>query len=495
MNTVALPASRDARGKLRIPGVETRPLPAKGRKKVYILTCAQNNTGLHEACWRNLLALAAHDKAELIVASFTYATNSRASNGQKTAKETADAVEWWDARVTPHFADRRVDIAPGLSWCGELQILPTAANPLSGLESYTGRASSIIPHVTFAVQSVASPKAHGTKFLYTTGTVTLRNYIQKKAGQKAEFHHGYGGLIVEVRHDGTWFVRQLNADSEGVIYDLDRRIDQGKVTLGHRPEALVWGDIHTRQLDADMRKLGWGPNGLLETLRPKRQVLHDVLDFRSQNHHDRKDPWKVYAKHVSRGLDVAAEIDELGAFLAYASRPWCETVVVSANHDEALTRWLKEADYREDPTNALFHLQATTAAYVSLRSGQSAFMPLAWAVKLQWSAARSVKFLHRDEEYIVCPDAAGGIELGMHGDVGANGSRGSLPQYAKSGRKCIVGHSHAAGLRQGAMQVGVMGALDQGYNVGMSNWSHTNALVYPNGKRALVTIWNGRWRA
>ena len=110
-------------------------------------------------------------------------------------------------------------------------------------------------------------------------------------------------------------------------------------------------------------------------------------------------------------------------------------------------------------------------------------------------APRRTRFLKRDEQYIVCESAGGGIELGMHGDIGVNGSRGTLQQFARTGRKCVVGHSHVAGIIEGAYQVGVMGALDMGYNEGQSSWSHTNCIVYPNGKRAMITIWKGRWRA
>lgn len=486
-------------GKLRAPQREVRELPPAGRSKVYILTSAQNNTGVHDACWKSLRTLATNDNAEMMVGRWTYATNSRASIGQKTDKKTSreasHVVEVWDEKLTPYVNDNIVELAPGLVWCGDLQILPTAVDPLSGLESHTGRASSIIPHAKFAVKSVASPKMSGTKFLYTTGTVTLRNYIQKKAGQKASFHHGYGAVIVEVCDDGSWFVRQLNADSEGVIYDLNRRFDGSKVTFDNRPEALVWGDIHTRQLAPEMRELGWGSGGILDTLRPRRQVLHDVLDFRSQNHHDRKDPWKTYAKHVEAKLSVEEELEELRSFLEYATRPWCETAIAAANHDEAMIRWLKEADYREDPLNAELILEATFTAYRAMRAKEKAFYVVQWATERDGARRRFVntEWLRRDQEYIVCEDANGGIELGMHGDKGANGAKGAIKQFARSGRKSIVADSHIAGLHEGAMQVGVMGALDQGYNEGMSSWSHTNALVYSNGKRSLFTIWKGKW--
>jgi hypothetical protein len=43
--------------------------------------------------------------------------------------------------------------------------------------------------------------------------------------------------------------------------------------------------------------------------------------------------------------------------------------------------------------------------------------------------------------------------LGQHGDVGANGSRGSLLQFRKLNTKIIVGHYHSPG-KDGALAVG-----------------------------------------
>ena len=479
-------------GRVKAIQREVMPLPKRGRLAIYLVTSAQNNTDVHPELWTNLLSLAEHDGAQIMVASFTYAVSSRAANGQKkTAKEKEDEDEWWDPHIEPYLVDRSVELAPGLVWCGELQLLPTASNPISGLESYTGRASSIIPHAKFAMASVASPKGSGCKLIYTTGAVTQRHYIAKKAGQKAEFHHGYGCLIVEVRHDGTWFVRQINADSEGEFYDLDRKVSGGKVSHGHRPEALAWGDIHVRTMSRDISNLGWGSGGILDTLKPRRQILHDLLDFRSANHHDRDDPWKTMAKHAAGATAVAAEVAEAATFLGKAARPWCETVVVRSNHDEAMVRWLKEADFREDPENAVFYLETNLAAYRAMAVGDT-FDAIEHTLRAA-GAPKRTRFLKRDEEYLVCEGAGGGIELGMHGDKGANGSRGSLAQFARTGRKCVIGHSHVAGIVEGAYQVGVMGALDMGYNEGQSSWSHSNVVVYPNGKRAVLTIWNGRW--
>lgn len=239
-----------------------------------------------------------------------------------------------------------------------------------------------------------------------------------------------------------------------------------------------------------MRNLVWGQGGILDSLRPKRQVMHDVLDFKSQNHHDRGDPWKTYAK-FGMGSDVEFEVDELACFLDCSWRPWCETVIAAANHDEAMDRWLREADWRYDPQNADLHLAGNLAALKAAREGKP-FQAVKWAMRYLKALPCRVKWLARDEEYIVCPDANGGIELGMHGDLGANGSRGTLAQFARMGRKCVVGHTHTAAMQEGATCVGVMGSLDMGYNRGPSSWSHSFCIVQPNGKRQLVTIWKGK---
>lgn len=484
-------------GVIRARDTQRRPLPKKGAVKRYIVTSAQSNTGVFDLCWNNLLAFADFYDAEILVGATTYRVTEQSAKGQKTGRETpADESEWWADEVMPYLANSRVELAPGLVWCGELNILPTAVDPISGLESYTGAASAIFPHAKFAVKSIASPKGKDAKIAYTTGCVTLRNYIQKKAGQKAEFHHGYGALIVEVCCDGSWFVRQLNADSEGVIYDLDKRAASGKVTVGHRVKALVWGDIHVRRLAYNTCIRYWGERrrgGILDVFRPEVQVVHDVLDFRSQNHHDRNDPWIRHQKHTTGGSSVYDEVAEAAEFLSDASRKWCETIVVRSNHDEALVRWLKEGDWKTDPENARFFLRANLAALDAYAEGNHDFDAIEWAIRDSMPSGdlSGVRFLRRDEDFVVCPDASGGIDLSMHGDKGANGTRGSVPQYAKMGRKCIIGHGHSAWLHNGAMAVGAA-ELDHGYNVGPSSWSKSHALVYANGKRTLITERNGR---
>jgi hypothetical protein len=474
------------------------PVPEKGKVARYIFTCAQNNTHLHEGTWQNLLALANHYEATIHVSTFTY---DKASYGKKSVKKgtkkTGEDSEdlWYDDRLTDYLLDKSVIVAPGLIWCGEMNILPTAVRPLSGFESYTGRASGIFPHVKFAMESVASGKHEGTKFNYTTGTVTQRNYIQKKAGLKAEFHHGYGAVIAEVDSGGSWWVRQLNADSEGTIYDLDLCASDGVVTSGHRLEAVGWGDIHVGTVSRETMDMQWGEGGMIDVLRPKYQFMHDVLDFRSRNYHDAKNPHKLFEK-FTLGVDgVADELRAVADFLHRDSkRPWCETVVVDSNHDNALKRWLREGDYRYDPKNALLFLELQLKVYRSIYDRDRDFHLLETCMR-KMGVTDDVRFLREDDSFIICKSASGGIECAMHGHLGPNGARGNHRQFARMGRKSNTAHEHSPSITDGNYCGGITGDLEQGYNAGPSSWSRSHVLTYANGKRTIITCWRGKWRA
>lgn len=488
-------AERDA---IRVKGSiggrtrEVRPLPLPGEVRRYVLTSAQNNTRVHEAVWLNLLALASHYGAELMVGTYTY---NKSAYGQKAVKRGAEVDTerqvWYDPQVVEHIVDERVELAPHLVWCGELNILPTSMHPLSQMEAYNGRDSNLVPHAKYAMQAVAGLAGEGTKHNYTTGTVTQRNYLQKRIGILSEQYHGYGGLLVEVCDDGAWFVRQLQATEEGVIRDLDLRVEDGVVTSGNPVSAITWGDVHVRVCDPEVRRLAWGEGGMLDALRPQYQVVHDILDQRARNHHESKDPVALYRKWKDASESVSAEIDEVAEWMAAeATRPWCETVVAPSNHHEALERWIKEADWKKDPVNADFYLDAAKA----LLAGEPDLF--AWAMRrampMGWKLPSShrVRFLETDEPFVVA-----GVELGQHGHMGINGARGNGKAFSRLGRPATTGHEHTAMIHLWNWVAGTSTRLRIGYNRGPSSWSHSHVVQYPEGTRQMVTMWKGRWRA
>lgn len=474
----------------------SRPLPKVGVKR-YILTCMQNNTKVNQQVWDNILALADHYNAEVMVATFSYNKSSYGSKATKKGRgpSASDNAEvWYDPEVDDtYICDDQVEIAPGLVWCGEMNILPTAVKPLSGLEVYTERKSGIFPHVKVAMQSIASGKNEATKFNYTTGTITKRNYIQKKEGLKADFHHIYGGLIVEVDTKGNWFVRQLNADKRSVIYDLDLKVDDGEVTKGHRVEAINWGDIHVAMLDHDIAALAWGDKGMMNTLQPKFQVMNDLLDFRARNGHTAKrrlihDRFEAY---IMGHDSVEEELGAVASFLNWTDRDFCKTIVVDSNHDRFMMEWLRIGDYRDDPVNAIYFLEAQLHVYKSIADNPRKFVNLLrWAMDRIGALRDNLCFLDEDESFLIKD-----IENGMHGDRGPNGARGTAGNMARLGRRVNRGHEHSAGIFEGTYTAGLTGKNDQIYNVGPSSWSPSHIVTYANGKRAIYTMWGGKWRA
>jgi len=489
----------------RIKAMATRnfDLPKAGKVRRYLFTVAQNETKIHEGFWENVLSLAEHYDAEIHVSRCTYVKSGLGASGDKarvlkreyTEGETGERM-WWEPKLIPFFSDERVEVAPGLVWCGEMNTLPTASNPLSGMQVYTGRKSGIFPHNKIALESIASTKHEPAKFNMTTGTVTVRNYIQKKAGLKAEFHHCYGAVLVEVDSEGRWFCRHINGDSRGTIYDLDVRAKGGKVTTGHRVDSITWGDGHSIESDATAWALAFDEGGIKDTLRPKADFIGDMLTFKARSHHSIKDPHRMFRHHIEGTESVEGEYRQVGQDFKRIRRSWCRTHAVDGNHEQHPGQWLKREDGRKDPVNAVFWLKMQSAVYDHFVTDPEE--PNYLQVGLNMVAPSSMEgiiFLRRDESVIRCPDAQGGIECGSHGDEGPRGSRGSPRSFARMGRKRNIGHHHACAIVDGTYVAGTLSVLDPDWTLGPSDWSHSHIVTYPNGKRTILVCWNGKWRA
>lgn len=506
-----------ADGRIEEVKVEVWPLPAEGKVNRYIFTSIQNNTYLHPA-WTNLKAYAdwladyeTTESARFSVGTYSYALDAYGAKAVKRGawKPTGDL--WYAPEVTEYILDTTVELAPGLVWCGEMNILPTTRHPLSGLETYHGRKSNIVPHAKVAMESVPSMAHEGTKFNWSTGTITQRNYIQKQAGIKAEDGHCYAGILVEVDHEGNWWVRQLHIDANGTVYDVGPsgikttggvRISGGQVIPGAPVEAITWGDIHTAEMEPWVRDLGWGKPakgdqeaswGMLDWLHPKRQVMHDIFSMRSRGHHEMKDFHALYTKHVAGQESVEGEIKETARFLTDSWREWCETVVVPSNHDRHLDRWLNDEDPRKDPLNARYHMRLQHALLESIDRGAKGFNILEWALREQ-GVPQAVHFLVLDQSYVICREIDGGIECALHGDLGPNGARGSTRNLAKLGRAVNKGHDHTAAIRDKVYSTGAC-SLSFAYMKGPGAHSISHIVTFENGTRQIVTMWEGRWRA
>lgn len=469
----------------------TVALPRNGVVKRFILTSAQNGTAIHSGFLANLEAYAEHLEAEIIIGGFTY------DKRLFEAHDKADATQDWAEPVRQYLCNHRVNLGDNLLWCGEMNTLPTAVHPLSGFETYSGSKWGIFPHAKVQLRSIPTMKNTPAKIIMTTGAVTLPNYVQKRAGIKAHFHHILGAVLVELDADGDQFCRHLLAEEDtGAFQDLTTRVSEGVVTEGQRVEAITWGDIHCEQIDPSIERATWGTgsgDGMMDWLKPRYQFIHDVADFRARNHHNIKDPHHNFKMFVHGTDTISNDLENIAGFLQSIQRKWCQTIVVESNHDKAIVKWLKEADWKADVVNAETFLELQLATLKAIRKGDTRFSPLEWwlVAKNPLSTCSKIQFLREDDSFVVC-----GIEQGMHGHLGANGAKGHPNAFTKMGPKTNTGHTHSAGITDGAYVAGTKSKLDLGYNSGLSSWTHTDIVTYPNGKRALITMTpGGKWCA
>lgn len=475
------------------PEFAGRILPPSARRqhlkgKRFIITAAQNNTEVHPGFLKALEAYAKDHDAQILVSRFTY--NKK---GYSNSSESGDIS--YDPRLAKYFMDEPAEIAKGLVVGGELDISPTATNPLSGFDNYFQGASGIVPSPKVAMKSLPGLGEEATRFLYTTGAVTQRNYIQKKAGQKAEFHHNFGALMVEVDDDGNFFVRQLAADNTGMFQDLTNKyMPDGKILRDQRVEAVTLGDIHVEKTDPVQDEVSFGKGGIVDTLKPKYVFLHDIMDFTARNHHNIKDPF-FWAQQAKLKNTVEGGFDLVAAWLKAHEREGTQNVIVESNHDEAFGRWLREADARFDPANARFWHEASAMMLREIEKGN--LDPNLFEMILKQKAELAhTRFMRENESFVIAKDEDGrGIETAMHGHSGPNGARGSPRGYTTMDAKVNTGHTHSAGIIDGVYTAGVSGKLDMGYNKGPSSWSHSHIITYPNGKRAIITVKNGKFHA
>lgn len=458
-------------------------------KTTYVITSAQIDTSVHKGFLENLEALAKDRNAVIIIPGITYNKSGGISHGGTGNAENKFNDNLFDYSIRKYLHNHRTKLNDKIELLGNLNILPTAVNPLSGYQTFTGTSSAILPHPKIALESVATAANKLTKFLVTTGSVTVPNYMQKNAGIKGEFHHQLGAVLVEVVSNKQFHMRHILAEEDGSFYDLTERYEGGKKSTGHSVDAIVWGDIHSEDIDPVVRKISWeDPDCLIDVLRPRYQFFHDLLDFKYRNHHNRDDD--LFMK-LMNNKSVKGEIANCVSFLASSFRLFCTSVVVASNHDNAYTRWVKENTHHNEPDldNAIFLLESQLHLYVNAKKGVEPNL-FQWASLNQDPKVHMVTFLNVDESFKVNK-----IECGMHGDKGLNGSRGSLKSFAKIGVKCNVGHSHSAAIYEGVYMAGCSRTLNASYASGPSSWSHSHIIQYKNGKRAILTAINGQYYA
>lgn len=457
------------------------------KAKTYLITAAQNATPVHTGFWKSLERAREFYNAELVVIPGRY------KNPTSQWTQGNDEHEWWCPEVLPYLFDGRMKLNDRIMILGDVKIQWAAQTPLSSMDAFTRNMSGIIGHGKRALRSIATPQHKQPKLMLTTGACTLPNYTDTKQGALGEFNHCFGALIVEIDED-VFFVRELNADRRGAFIDLDMEFTPEGVKQAKRALSISMGDVHQRFILRHVIEATFtAKNSMVNLLRPEYLIWHDVLDFHTRNHHHKDDWITGYGKWKSGKESVREELEEAIEFVNEKTPKNCQSVIVSSNHDRALLRWLKEADFKKDPVNLPFYLEIAAEVAKSARMSESGveyddpFILCArkYARKLR---AKNVQFLEQGKSFVLS-----NVEYGLHGDNGPNGSRGTTKNLSTIGIKVTKGHNHTAEIVDGCYSAGKSTGMLEYEAGGPSSHSNAHVIQYANGKRAIFFIINGRY--
>ncbi len=473
-------AAKPLSGGQNSPGDHIRDMSGS---RVYVITTAQNNTDIDPVFWAALQNYVKRFDARLLIAKTTYN-----KNGFLQPDVAADPANLWYApEIKEYLTQGHIKLADDLHFFADANVIPTAKTPLSSFEPVTpAGVSCIIPAVKIALKCTAALAGMNGKVLYSTGAVTKRNYILRKAGAVAQSEHNIGALVVEIDSQGAHTVRQLELmpDASGFYDECVFYHQDGTASYESYPAALQPGDLHAEKMtDENYSKL----MELISQYQPANVLAHDVMDFSSRNHHNVKDATFMFAQHVA-GNTVEGDLQKVAGLLddVYSIlEGWGGALhVIESNHDLAINTWLKNADFKLDPVNAQVYLRCMLAWYehIAQNDGETFNMLQFAASEIGESQyADQFNFHETDESVIIA-----GVEMGCHGHTGINGSRGSPAQFRTLGIAMNTGHTHTPSINGAVYTAGVSAALEMGYNTGPSSWKLAHVLTYPNGQRQII---------
>ena len=453
----------------------------------FVITSAQNNTEIHKPFFKALLNYCEKNNAQLIIIPIRYKNVNAYS-------PTDFYTVFWPDEMKHYILNFNLDLNKNLSVLGALKIQATSSSPLTGLGPFTNGKSAIIGHAQVQMHVLPAPAHETPRQLLTTGSLSVKNYSESKAGALSKFNHSLGACVVELKGN-HFFTRQLNALDNGSFCDLTHEYFPDRTIKNYkRVSGVVLGDLHCGFIDESVYKATFETeNSILNFLNPENIYLHDVLDFFSQNHHHKGNLYIQYAKHHAKMHNVQSELDRLVDFHnKHFYKSDTNIYYIASNHNDAFSRWLNECDPKQDMENALLYYktQAFLLEHTKLDNG-ALITPNPLAAYMVGKIENEDKtFFPGRNTKVVLYD----IDLSQHGDKGINGSFGTIKAFANTCTKTITGHGHSPGIEKGAYRVGTSSKKQLGYNSGYSSWLHTHCIIYPNGKRSLINIIDGEWR-
>lgn len=459
---------------------------------VFIITSAQNATPLAAdgdmfACLQTIVR---HRAAELLVIPLRYQNPTSVWSGSQRNEE------WFTHAVRPYLWNQRVQLNPNLTLLADIMPQASVAVPLASLDAVSLATSSIVGHTKMQLRSVPTPHGRMAKLLSTTGACTEENYTITPRGKVGGFHHSLSALIVELDPDGKrFYMRQLHYSRKtGRIIDLGTQYTATGVSSAPRALAVAKGDTHVDFCDPVVDHATHGPGGLLDVVDPLNVIEHDLLDAYSCNPHHKGQVMNAVAKRAANRDSIREEVSRAIEYVAQRRRHNTVTHVVGSNHNDFLGRavqvCLEQGFVKFGAINVEFLVETAHEQLKAVKlTTKGTDYPDAFGLWLRRAKLKGVRVLDVDESLML-----GGVEHGMHGNLGPNGARGSVRNLARIGVKAVTGHGHAPEIFEGHYRTGTSTFLKLEYNHGPSGWLNVHCVTNADGKRQLIAIIDGKFR-
>ena len=361
-------------------------------------------------------------------------------------------------------------------------------DPTTGLDRIAKDRSFIYGSPKQRLKFIANETNSLPKAAMGTGAITLsdydtEHYMSKRTAYLAQEDHKIGALIVETPSNKKYHFRQIQAEKQsGNFVDLGNYYKPNSKREKLDAELIKLGDWHTGDT-CPVAKKAWSE--LVKKVKPNYIFMEDIFDGKCINHHEEKKLILQAQKAQVGKLNLESELklvaNELKELVKWPKK---QVIITYSNHDDFLARWLNSGNWIKSFEN----VGIASELVKSMLEGK---MPLQMGVEkyLDEATKKKLRWLKLDESFIL-----NGIEQGVHGHKGPDGSRGSLQNLEKSYTACNVAHRHSPAILRDAWQAGTSTVLSLEYTSGASSWVNASIVQYPNGGRQIINSIKGVWR-
>lgn len=374
----------------------------------------------------------------------------------------------------------------------DIRVPPQNVDPATSRSSLTAKykASLVYPHAKQRLAPVPSVNSPIPRYLATTGCITTPNYNRDNdRGDQAFRDHTYGAIFVDVLDKNYYTMRFLTAKKNGKFVDRGIEYDGTKDPRPVKTEALVLGDLHIGSENRDAMEASYQ---MIEELKPKRVIVHDLFSGKSIAHWELRKPLTRIQMYESGKLSLEAELESVHDELKRLSDSVGSTgkvYIVHSNHDDFLAKYLNTGQQwqEHDLWNAKFCYGLVGRI---LHKGTPSDFYLKEALSHFGNIPSNINFLGMSTPLSVL-----GYTLSVHGHVGKEGRYGmNIQTMDQIIGKGIIAHKHCPEIYKDCKVVGTNSELNEKYRAGSPSAAMAaNGAIYSTGMSQLLPIIEGVW--